>query len=1031
MAGMHLGPALRHMHRLFGDGTLAELADVTLLQQYACQRDELAFEALVQRHGPMVMAVCRGILADPNDADDAFQAAFLLLARKAGALWVNDSLGGWLHRVACRIALQVKSDGARRRERERRAAELAGTRNPATAPWDDLSAVLHQEIDRLPERYRKPVVLCCLEEMTYQQAANHLGWSVGTTRGRLARGRELLRARLISRGATLAGGALLGLPNMGGASAVSTATLHATVRAARHFLLGDAAAAGTVSTATTIMVDQAIRSMMITKLKMAGAAAIAVGLLSFVAGGLAAMGPAELEGALTASIPGDDDSPRPAPTSAPARPAGQAKTTETKNNVHAFQGQVPGPDEPPATGAILGKIADAAGAPIAGVRVDLHRFLPSRDGRWHRWARAGAPVVSDKAGAYRFQGPPGGYFLVVRKTGFAQVFLWSGMSNDQQKKIDIVLKPAVSPVIQLTDASGRPVSGASVREFGLRGVNGQRFMEQLDLKTLGLLIPPSDEAGRLRLPPLAAGDFLEVTIEHPRHAPVRFKELAVAEGVVARATMQPGVTLIFGVATDNPADRIEGAVVDLRHEPYDHPSTSGRYEIDFDADGLARLAVAPGDYSSLILRHDDFYLTPTLFSKLRVEPGHDVNLQFKARRKVPARGRIIMADTGRPVAKVVAIGEIGNDEPMTAGGKWSFAESVNTDAEGVYTIPLAAGPARISLQGSELISETEHIELAVSADGSTVIPDIRVRRLPKLAGVVRNPDGSPAARAIVRIRGREMGDLQPVITNEKGQFEIQPDSIAVDATGKRQFDHQVVAFDPYHPLAARCQVRLDKPVNIVLKLEPHEPDWPLSAFADEMGGWERGTIPAGEKEHMTAISLRGLVPPELDAAAWINTDGEPLTLASLRGKYVLLDFWFKGCGPCHHDFPSVKLAHERFHDKGVVVIGVHTNMNPAEAVRAHVAEIGLPFPVMVDHPDGRTVSRYQLHGISLVCPNYVLIDPEGKVLLDDRTIAHPTLRSYKLEIIRKYLLMASPASRPEPRGNATKVVEPCPTGVSD
>jgi hypothetical protein len=72
-----------------------------------------------------------------------------------------------------------------------------------------------------------------------------------------------------------------------------------------------------------------------------------------------------------------------------------------------------------------------------------------------------------------------------------------------------------------------------------------------------------------------------------------------------------------------------------------------------------------------------------------------------------------------------------------------------------------------------------------------------------------------------------------------------------------------------------------------------------------------------------------------------------------------------------------------------------------------------------------------LHGISLVCPNYVLIDPEGKVLLDDRTIAHPTLRSYKLEIIRKYLLMASPASRPEPRGNATKVVEPCPTGVSD
>jgi hypothetical protein len=161
----------------------------------------------------------------------------------------------------------------------------------------------------------------------------------------------------------------------------------------------------------------------------------------------------------------------------------------------------------------------------------------------------------------------------------------------------------------------------------------------LDLKTPGLKIPPSDEAGRLQLPPLAAGDMLDVTIEHSRLAPVRFRGLTVAAGVVAKATMQPGVTLTLRVPTNSPSERIGSAVVDLRHEPSDHPSTTGHYEIDFDAHGSARLAVAPGDYSSLILRNDDLYLTPTYFSKIRIEPGRNDNLQFKVRRKVLAHGR--------------------------------------------------------------------------------------------------------------------------------------------------------------------------------------------------------------------------------------------------------------------------------------------------------------------------------------------------------------------------------------------------------
>ncbi len=120
MAILRHHAAPRPIDRLFGEGTLAGLSDARLLERYAVHRDELAFEALVRRHGSMVLGVCRRVLADPNDADDAFQAAFLLLARKARSIWVDGSIGGWLHRVAWRIALQVRSDAARRRDQERR-----------------------------------------------------------------------------------------------------------------------------------------------------------------------------------------------------------------------------------------------------------------------------------------------------------------------------------------------------------------------------------------------------------------------------------------------------------------------------------------------------------------------------------------------------------------------------------------------------------------------------------------------------------------------------------------------------------------------------------------------------------------------------------------------------------------------------------------------------------------------------------------------------------------------------------------------
>src|SRR5262249_11927776 len=143
-------------------------------------RDDAAFEALIQRHGPMVLSVCEGVLKDPNDSQDAFQATFLVLVRKAGSIRAGSSLGSWLYRVAYNMAMQINAEAARRREVERRAGEMASPNGRHDPRRDEWIPALYEEVNRLPEKYRLPVALCHLERMTYAQAAHHLGWTEGT-----------------------------------------------------------------------------------------------------------------------------------------------------------------------------------------------------------------------------------------------------------------------------------------------------------------------------------------------------------------------------------------------------------------------------------------------------------------------------------------------------------------------------------------------------------------------------------------------------------------------------------------------------------------------------------------------------------------------------------------------------------------------------------------------------------------------------------------------------------------------------------
>jgi RNA polymerase sigma factor (sigma-70 family) len=279
MSGKGAGEVLRSIRRLFVGDAGAGLADQELLHAFAVRRDGDAFAALVHRHGPMVYGVCRRLLADANDVEDAFQATFLVLVQKAGALRRPELLGNWLYGVACRVASHARADAARRRAHERRAGEAPRPAPPDHAAPGDLREVLDQELARLPDRYRTPVVLCYLEGKTNDEAAGELGWSRGTLAGRLHRARGLLRARLGRRGYALPEGALpTALPRHLVAPPVPPAVASAAVRVGLLVAAGEplpGASAGTLGLTAGVL-----RAMALARARSAAAALLALGLLA-------------------------------------------------------------------------------------------------------------------------------------------------------------------------------------------------------------------------------------------------------------------------------------------------------------------------------------------------------------------------------------------------------------------------------------------------------------------------------------------------------------------------------------------------------------------------------------------------------------------------------------------------------------------------------------------------------------------------------------------------------------------------------
>ena len=279
MANGQLASVFRHLRHLLGKPLATEQTDGQLLHRFVHEHEQTAFTMLVQRHGPMVLGLCRRTLQDEHAAEDVFQAAFLVLVRKASSLHQYGSLGNWLYTVTYHLALKTRARQARQRLQERQVECMPEPVAGDAGDWSELRPLLDAELASLPAKYREPVVLCYLEGKTNEVAARELGWPVGTVKVRLSRARDLLRDRLTRRGLALST-ALLG-PSLAtsASAAVPIGLLETTTEAAALFAAGELAAAGAISSQAVILAQGALKVMFLNRLQFVGVILLVLGLV--------------------------------------------------------------------------------------------------------------------------------------------------------------------------------------------------------------------------------------------------------------------------------------------------------------------------------------------------------------------------------------------------------------------------------------------------------------------------------------------------------------------------------------------------------------------------------------------------------------------------------------------------------------------------------------------------------------------------------------------------------------------------------
>lgn len=457
MATAQLGAVLRHIRSLAADHKASEQTDGALLRAFLGDNDQRAFEAIMRRHGPMVLRVCRRTLGNAHDAEDSFQATFLLLARRAASIRNRESLASWLHGVAYRMATHAKRAAGRRHKHESQANPTPPQDPALCAAWQEIQVLLDEEIQGLPEILREPFVSCCLENKSCAEAARRLGLKEGTVWNRLGRARKVLQDRLTRRGVSLTAVlAAAALGANGASAAVSRSLVGSTVKAAVQVAGGQTLAHGLVPAKVITLVKGVNQAMFLTKCK---TVIVLLFSIAIVGGGL---GLAVLHGRSAEPPPPAQKAPQDAARDESKKERPQAadapKNVDAKDEVKV-RGQVLDPDGKPFTGATLY---------LGGHTSPKEPTYPVRatsgdDGRFEFTFAKSTPSEADSDNA------PRQVLAVAKGYGCA----WGSVGPaDKELTLRLVKDAAVSG--RIVDADGRPVANAKLTVDAVAAFTGAK-----------------------------------------------------------------------------------------------------------------------------------------------------------------------------------------------------------------------------------------------------------------------------------------------------------------------------------------------------------------------------------------------------------------------------------------------------------------------------------------------------------------------------------------------------------------------------
>jgi RNA polymerase sigma factor (sigma-70 family) len=613
----HPGLLREPLHKWIEEQALGHLADRELLERFLTEQDEAAFTALVQRYGPLVLRVAGRVLGHRQDSEDVFQATFLLLARKAAAIRNQDSVSCWLYGVAHRLAVRLKAQSRRQRALVPSAGRSVS--EPAReAAAIEFCAILDTELKRLPDPYQAPVLLCGLEGKTRDEAAAHLGWSLGTFKRRLEKGRQLLRVRLARRG-LLPSAALcanLLVPDPSPAASLVTGTVQASLRAAT----GAGSVAGLVSDRAVALVQGFQRALVLTRVKLSVALLVVLGVIAAGAGSW--LGPKP-----TPQAPADEALARTAAGSVLDAPLPQA--------------------EPAAARTLRVVVLDPQGKPLPGAKVHASVWTEEKG------FKANRDFVTDAGGAVQVELPK--TFTILRlwanRKPFVPMFAnWEQNELASGKPLPAEytfrLESAVSAGGRLVDEQGQPIAGARVQVMtsgnsrSIRGDGRARYDTWL---ATGTDAATTDAQGRWHIDnvPDHAGAELSLLVTHPEYiSDEHWADLQRQAGVSTAMLRQKTATLtlkrgvrVTGRVTDPAGKPVKDALVILGDDPYF--ASTGR-DFPTDADGRYRLPPLAGGETTLTvvatgwapqMRHVRLQAGMAA-QDFRLEPGKPIRLLF-------------------------------------------------------------------------------------------------------------------------------------------------------------------------------------------------------------------------------------------------------------------------------------------------------------------------------------------------------------------------------------------------------------------